>query len=583
MTHPTLTHQVARIHRVQLAQDVREGRGWSRWRAKRTALLGALAVVLAGPSAADAMVFHTAFGTPSAGIGSPTNPDGQFSQPQGISADPMGTVYVADSNNKRIQKFDRQGNFLGKWTVLTTSNFNGNPVDVAADASRVWVIEQSGGTLRRYSPQGVLATTETINITVGSSAGGVGLDLTGNLLHSSYGLSHLRRYTRALDTWTLATTWGTAGTGTGQLARPMGVAASPDGTTVYVAERDGNRVQRFSNTGTPQGTIGTGVGTGDGQLSGPLGVAVDPRNGDIWVADTTNKRVQRFGADGSFKEKIVATGGPGPQPFTPTDIAVDGEGYLYVLDTLNTRVIVFKDAPAPPPNTAPTANQDTLITAEDTPGTLNVLANDSDIDGDGVTVTASTNGSRGSVACAISGACTYTPSKDFNGADSFTYTATDSRGATATGTVKVTVTPVDDPIPAPALPKPIVTAKPTPLVVGPPQTVRVGNATISAPKTLSVAALRTAKCVNVKVTSKNPVQVLVTIYSGKRSLRLFGKKLARLTKPGTTVVCVPVPKRAHTFRPRDGLTLDIRSAGLSRVGLQVAGVSSKRVSIGLVS
>lgn len=559
--------------------------------AKRAAIgaarvLGATAIVLAAAAGpADAMVFHSAFGQPSAGIGSPANPDGQFSQPQGIGVDAVGTVYVADSNNKRVQKFDRQGTFLGKWTALTTSGFNGNPVDVAADTSRVWVIEQSGGTARRYSPQGDLATTGTVNITVGSSAGGIGLDAAGNVIHSSYGLSHLRRYTLATDTWTLAGTWGSAGTGSGQLARPMGVATSPDGATVYVAERDANRVQRFSNTGTPQGFIGT-LGTADGQVNGPLGVAVDPRNGDVWVADANNKRVQRFAADGTFKEKVAVTGGPGVQAFTPTDIAIDGEGYLYVLDTLNTRVVVFKDAPAPPPNTPPKTVEDTLVTPEDTPGNVNVLANDSDVDGDTVTVTAAANGARGTVTCAAAGTCTYSPSKDYNGTDSFTYTVTDSRGATATGTAKVTITPVDDPVatPPPSVPKPNVSAaKPTPLVIGPPQTVRVGTATVVAPKKLSLTALKTAKCVNVKVTSKKPVKVLVTIYSGRNSLRLFGKKLASLPKAGTTTVCVPVPKRAHTFRPRDGLTLEIRSAGLSRVGLSVKGVSTRRVPIGLAA
>jgi sugar lactone lactonase YvrE len=548
-------------------------------------IAGATALVLAGaPSMADAMVFHAAFGQPSSGLGNPVNPDGQFSQPQGITADAAGTVYVADSNNKRIQKFDRQGTFLGKWTVLTSGGLNGNPVDVAADTSRVWVIEQSGGTARRYSPQGILATAGTVDVTVGSSAGGIGLDTAGNMFHSSYGLSHMRRYTVATETWTLATTWGSAGTGSGQLARPMAVAASPDGTTVYVAERDANRVQRFSNTGVPQGFIGS-AGAGDGQLSGPLGVAVDPRNGDVWVADTNNKRVQRFAADGTFKEKVTVTVGPGVQTFTPTDLAVDGEGYLSVLDTQNTRVVVFKDAAAPPPNQTPKAGEDSLVTTEDTPISLNVLANDSDVDGDAIAVTASTNGARGTVNCTVGGTCTYTPSKDFFGADSFTYTVTDSRGAPASGTVKVTVTPVDDPVATPPPPKkpPVVTSKPAALVVGPPQTVQVGGATVTAPKKLSVSGLRTGKCVNVKVTAKKPIQVLVTIYSGRNSLRLFGKKLARLPKAGTTTVCVPVPKRAHTFRPRDGLTLEIRSAGLSRVSLSVKGVSTRRVPIGLVA
>lgn len=557
------------------------GRSLKRASAALAAALGLCAI----PGAAQAMVFHTAFGGPVSGVGNPGNPDGQFSGPQGLGVDMWtNTVFVADSNDGRIQHFDRQGAFLGKWTVNTPGGGVGNPVDVAADDQRVWVIEQASGVMRRYSTQGVLAATGTQDISVGSSAAGVTLDAIGTLYNSSYGFSHLRRYDRTADTWTLGLTWGTAGTGAGQLARPLGVATSPDGQTIYVAERDANRVQRFSRTGVAQGQIGS-AGSGDGQMSGPNGVAVDPRNGDVWVADTNNKRVERFKADGTFVEALSTTGGPGVQTFTPRDVGVDAEGYLYVLDSQNSRVIVFKDAPPPPPNRNPTPAPDALTTAEDTAGTVNVLPNDTDPDGDPLTVTGVTQPAHGSVTCTPAGGCTYTPSRDYNGPDRFTYVVSDGRGGTASASVDVTVTPVDDPVPPPppappAPPAPAsTTTKPPVLVVGAPRTLTVGPATVQAPRTVSLAGLRAAKCVNVRVTARRPITVNVTIYSGRRSLRLFGQKSTRFTRPGTRVLCVPVPARARTFRPRDGLTLDIRSAGLRRVGLSVTGVSTRRVPI----
>ena len=62
-----------------------------------------------------------------------------------------------------------------------------------------------------------------------------------------------------------------------------------------------------------------------------------------------------------------------------------------------------------PVNDAPVAVDDTLATSEDTAGIANVLANDTDPDGDTLTVTGETNGAHGTVTCTAGGDCTYTP------------------------------------------------------------------------------------------------------------------------------------------------------------------------------
>ncbi len=94
-------------------------------------------------------------------------------------------------------------------------------------------------------------------------------------------------------------------------------------------------------------------------------------------------------------------------------------------------------------NDAPVALDDTLTTAEDTAGSVNVLANDSDVDGDTLSVTGHTNPAHGGVTFA-GGVATYTPVANFHGADAFTYALSDGHGGTATGTVTVTVTSVND-------------------------------------------------------------------------------------------------------------------------------------------
>ncbi|QDU18781.1 tandem-95 repeat protein [Urbifossiella limnaea] len=96
-----------------------------------------------------------------------------------------------------------------------------------------------------------------------------------------------------------------------------------------------------------------------------------------------------------------------------------------------------------PVNDAPAAAADNGTVTEDGVITVAVLANDTDADGDALTVTGATNGANGTVTVTPTGV-TYTPAADFFGTDSFTYTASDGNGGTATGTVSVTVSPVDD-------------------------------------------------------------------------------------------------------------------------------------------
>jgi uncharacterized repeat protein (TIGR01451 family) len=96
-------------------------------------------------------------------------------------------------------------------------------------------------------------------------------------------------------------------------------------------------------------------------------------------------------------------------------------------------------------NDPPVAVNDALSVQEDGFATVNVLANDSDPDGDILTVSAFTNGAKGTVTCTAAGACKYTATTpNYSGSDSFTYTVTDGRGGFAVGTVTVTITPVED-------------------------------------------------------------------------------------------------------------------------------------------
>ena len=97
-------------------------------------------------------------------------------------------------------------------------------------------------------------------------------------------------------------------------------------------------------------------------------------------------------------------------------------------------------------NSDPTPTADTATTDEDTPVVIDVLANDTDPDGDTLTVTSAT-ATNGTVTLNPDGTITYTPNQDYNGPDTISYVVDDGNGGTATSTVSVTVNPVnDDPV-----------------------------------------------------------------------------------------------------------------------------------------
>ncbi|MDX1449965.1 MAG: Ig-like domain-containing protein, partial [Acidimicrobiia bacterium] len=98
--------------------------------------------------------------------------------------------------------------------------------------------------------------------------------------------------------------------------------------------------------------------------------------------------------------------------------------------------------PVPDP---PVANDDIASTSEDAPIGIDVLANDTDPDDDGLTITNLTQPANGTASIQPDATITYTPDPDFNGIDTFTYTANDGTTDSAPATVTVNVTPVNDP------------------------------------------------------------------------------------------------------------------------------------------
>jgi len=116
-------------------------------------------------------------------------------------------------------------------------------------------------------------------------------------------------------------------------------------------------------------------------------------------------------------------------------------GFLHELaDNPKLNAIAVYEADPGSPNTAPTATDDAATTVQGTPLSIDVLANDTDADGDDLAIAGTTAAAGGAVTVLEDGTLTYAPTSGFVGTDSFEYTVSDGRGGSATATVTVEVT-----------------------------------------------------------------------------------------------------------------------------------------------
>jgi DNA-binding CsgD family transcriptional regulator/sugar lactone lactonase YvrE len=126
-----------------------------------------------------------------------------------------------------------------------------------------------------------------------------------------------------------------------QLNMPQGVAVDSAGN-VYIADTLNNRVRRVD----ADGTITTVAGAGEAKLSFPTGLAIGFSD-TLFIADTGNNLILQVGTDGAI-HTVAGTGEAGYRGeagaaldavlHAPGGLAFDGEGNLYIADTLNQRV-----------------------------------------------------------------------------------------------------------------------------------------------------------------------------------------------------------------------------------------------------
>ncbi len=269
-------------------------------------------------------------GPHSAGDGGPAN-EAVFDAPAAVLATPYG-ILVSDPAARSIRRIGPDGVVT---TLLDASHGAGSPLGLAVDAGgALYFSDSQARTVRRWSEQEGLTTVAPEGAFV--SPAGLALDAAGNLYVADAGGHVIRKLSSGGTLTTIAGTGkaGYNGDGrpgaTAQIDRPFALAFDAAGN-LYFTEAGGHRVRRIS----PAGVIYTVAGTGkagsagdDGeavlaQLDSPTGIAADAE-GNLYVADTGNSKIRKISPSGG----IVTIG-----PLSgATFLSVDGSGALYSAD-----------------------------------------------------------------------------------------------------------------------------------------------------------------------------------------------------------------------------------------------------------
>ncbi|TOG64707.1 RTX toxin, partial [Vibrio parahaemolyticus] len=189
-------------------------------------------------------------------------------------------------------------------------------------------------------------------------------------------------------------------------------------TVAPVADIVADKATVVEDTSTVIKVLGNDTFEGDGKV-----VSLDTNNGP---------------ANGT-----VSVNPDGSVTYTPNENYHGADSFTYIVTSGGVSESTTVNVDVTPVNDAPVAKADTAVTDEDTPVTIDVLPNDTDVDGDTLSIqSASVPEAQGKVEI-VEGKLVFTPAENFNGDAEITYTVTDG-ALTDQATVKVTVNAVND-------------------------------------------------------------------------------------------------------------------------------------------
>ncbi|HEV2192761.1 MAG TPA: hypothetical protein VGR54_03975 [Nitrosopumilaceae archaeon] len=230
---------------------------------------------------------------------------GQFRNPSGILVD-QKYVYIADTGHSRIQKFDKNGNFVLAWgTYGEVPGMFHTPVALAEDRNGdIFVLDSGTNKIQIFDLNGKYKNelhpvlTNGGNFTATTS---IVFDSQNNFYVITSDTNRILKYNNNKD---FINYFGSTGTEEGRFNNPNSIAIDSNGY-MYVADTNNYRIQKFDSDGTFLVSWGS-FGTSPGQFTNPVGLAIDSKN-NVYVIDKTNNDVQKFSPFGNADEITIPT------------------------------------------------------------------------------------------------------------------------------------------------------------------------------------------------------------------------------------------------------------------------------------
>jgi YD repeat-containing protein len=263
---------------------------------------------------------------------------GQVKEPIGMAVNQgTGIVYVGDGQNNRVDEFNEKGEFVSAFGYGVTDG--AEKLETCTSTCRAGL---SGGHAGEFHEAGWVAVDTSGNIWVGDESNNRVQEFNSKsefLRTFGFGVTNGKS---EFEVCTSSCQTGIAGSGSGQLSNPTGIAVA--GGHVYVGDLNNNRVEMFSTEGAYLGQFGSS-GSGNGQFNQPDGVAADAA-GNVYVSDIKNNRVEEFTASGAYLRTIGSKGSGNGELSEPLGVTVVGFN-IYIADAGNNRVDQWGLAPSP--------------------------------------------------------------------------------------------------------------------------------------------------------------------------------------------------------------------------------------------